>query len=403
LKRIFLCHNRDDAEEVGALATALRLHGISPWVDQQGGFSLGDGQLSEARRGILEDCFGLLLYATSDVFDSDFIRRVEVEAALEAKDRDARFLLAALPRGLGFKELSVRSLETFGIDLSGYASHRLGARSQKDDVAVLQRGFRNVANELTMDRLRNARDQGIPGQLQLQYSTRERLADERGDVLCIDAAHVFADRTVADGVTWRALHESLLDIKRAIAVTLGRPKLRVHGSKHLTAAFLLGHVFPSTTFDMEVRTRQGYWSTSLEPLSDSLLEVDLRGGVAGSGVLHVELSTLDQPVQDAVRRYIRRAQTPPYMSLRLTAPRLVTERGITNAVAVSLAAQIRTEIAQVVASKPITEIHLFASVPQALATMIGRRVNAFPPVQLYEYDGREYHPSYLLQSVPDVR
>lgn len=398
MKKVFLCHSRDDAREVSMLASVLRLHGLSPWVDQQGGFQLGHEQTNEARRAIREDCFGFLLYATQNVFDSDFIRRVEVEAALEAKDHDAFYVLAALPRGLGFRDLSANSLQAFGADFSAYASHALGAPGQDDDAAMLWGGMRSAANDLTRGRLQQTLEHGIPGQLQLQYSTRERLADEPGDVLCVDAVHLFSGSENMDPNGWRKLHDSLLDIKEAVAQIMGRPSLRIHGSKHLTAAFLLGYVFPSTTFDMEVRVQQGYWSTRLDPVRDDLLEVDCRGGSVSSTALHVELSTLDQPVQGAVRRYLRRTQEVPHLTLRLTAPRSATGHIMTNAVATSLAAQIRREIARVTGTTSITEIHLFAAVPQALATMIGRQLNALPPVQLYEYDGREYHPSYRLEN-----
>ncbi len=70
---------------------------------------------------------------------------------------------------------------------------------------------------------------------------------------------------------------------------------------------------------------------------------------------------------------------------------------MSNGDACTITAQVRKELAQVVARQPVSEIHLFAAVPQALAIMIGQQLNAFPPVQLYEYDGREYHASYLLR------
>lgn len=397
LRKIFLCHSREDAAEVDLLASILRLRGIPPWVDRQGGFRVGDEQVTEAQRAIREDCFGLLLYATSQVFDSAFIRRVEIEAAIHAKDREPHFVLAAVPRGLGFRQLSASSKAAFGVDLGNFASQALGSPEQPDDALELDRGFRKVACDLVIDRLKETSTSDENGLLQLQYSTRERLADEPGDALCVDATHLFTGPSATGSDHWRQVHEGLIDLKRSIAETLGRPRLRFHGSKHLTAAFLLGFVFPSTTFELELRTKQDYWSTTCTPSSEDSLQVDCRGGSANSGILHVELSVLDQPVQDAVRRFVRRTEETPLLSLRLTAGRSATSGVMTNAVACALAIQVRKEIARAVAQNPITEIRLFAAVPQALATMVGRRLNAFPPVQLYEYDGQEYHQSYLLQ------
>ncbi len=106
IKKLLLCHPRAAAAEVHMLAEALRLRGIVPWVDQQGGFSLGDAQIDTARRVIREECFGLLLYATTEAFESDFISRVEMNEALGAHDDDPDFQLAALPRRIDFRELT---------------------------------------------------------------------------------------------------------------------------------------------------------------------------------------------------------------------------------------------------------------------------------------------------------
>ena len=70
---------------------------------------------------------------------------------------------------------------------------------------------------------------------------------------------------------------------------------------------------------------------------------------------------------------------------------------MTNADARSIADQVRRELARAVSDYGISEIHLFAAVPQALAVMIGRGFNAMPPVHLYEYEGGEYHESYVLR------
>ncbi len=79
MKGLFLAHHHDDAGEVRELGQALRLYGIRPWIDKDGGFSVGDGAMAEARRAIREDCFGLLVYASHSVLDSAFIRDVEVD------------------------------------------------------------------------------------------------------------------------------------------------------------------------------------------------------------------------------------------------------------------------------------------------------------------------------------
>jgi hypothetical protein len=400
IKKLFLCHPREAAGEVHRLAEALRLRGIVPWVDQQGGFSLGDGHVDEARRVIREECIGLLLYATREAFASDFIRRVELHEALHAKDDDAAFVLFALPRRIGFDELSRLSTAAFGVDLANFASRPLVAPGATAEGAALDALFAGVASDLVWKVLQqDPRRHGTT--LQMQYSTRERLADEADDALRIDATGLFVpDReAVIANERWDRLHDGLRDVKFAVAACRGRPRLRVHGSKHLTAAFLFGYAFPSTAFELDLRTQDGYWTTDCPPSPAMAVRADLHEGSAASESLHVELSTLDQPVHDAVRRYIQRTGESPLASLRLTVDPATYGGLMGNAEACAIADQVRREIAQVVARQPIAEIQLFAAVPQALATMIGQRFNALPPIQLHEYDGREYWPSYLLRSV----
>lgn len=396
IKKLFLCHPRAAAAEVHALAEALRLRGIVPWVDQQGGFGLGDAQIDTARRVIRQECFGLLLYATTDAFESDFIRRVEMNEAIGAHDDDSAFQLVTLPRRIDFRELARLSLATYGLDLAGFASRALTSEGINAEDAALDAIFAEIARELLPKVLALAPRPS--DSLHLQYSTRDRLADEPADALCVDATRLFArPGAVRDGERWGRLHQGLRDIKVVVAQTLGRPRLQVQGSKHLTAAFLLGYAFPSTAFELDLRVKHGVWATDCRPATDLPIAVDLRGGSVSSTSLHVEVSTLHQPVAEAVRRYIRQTGRPPLATIRLTVSPAAYEGVMDNAVAVAISHRVRQEVAQIVGCQPIQQIHLFAAVPQALATMIGQRLNGLPSVQLYEYVGQEYHPSYCLR------
>lgn len=134
VKELFLCHHSVAAPQVHQMATELRLRGIVPWVDKQrGGFQVGDSSPEEARRVILEDCFGLLLYATPGVFRRWFIREIEIPAAKEAKQRDPKNVLTASVRGVGFSTLSKQSKAQFGVDLGGF--HGISSRRNLTDRA----------------------------------------------------------------------------------------------------------------------------------------------------------------------------------------------------------------------------------------------------------------------------
>jgi hypothetical protein len=399
LEEIFLCHASDDAREIQMLAEELRLRGMAPWVDKDGGFQIGDASAGEAERVIGEDCFGLLFYATPEAFSSDFIRLVEVRRAVRRKEEeDPSFVLFAVPRRIGFKELSERSIEAFGTDLAGYSSRALEHVDQENGESLRTR-LGTLADEVLDKVVGRARENGVSSTLQMQFSTRERLADEPSDVLRVDAVAMLerSPDPAARQKAWERVHEGLLHVKRRASRHLGRPRLRVHGSKHLTAAFTLGYVFPSTVCALEIRTRGGYWVTDGESTPGYLLEDSIHDGTVGSESLYVEVSTGAKSVRDSVRRHVARTRVSPLKYLRFTpGPALASAPYMSDADARSIVLQVRRKLSRTISNYGISDVHVFATVPQALAMMIGHNLNAMPPVQLYEYDGSEYSPSHKL-------
>lgn len=164
LEKLFLCHYSGDAAEVRMLAEEFRLRGVAPWVDKEGGFSVGDENAGEAERAIDEDCFGLLFYATPEAFCRDFVRRIEINRAVRRKEEDLSFVLFALPRGIGFNELSSKSIETFGTDLASYASREVKGVNRENE-GLLRPQFGTVANEVLGKVLARAREGSTAGTL----------------------------------------------------------------------------------------------------------------------------------------------------------------------------------------------------------------------------------------------
>jgi hypothetical protein len=399
LKKLFLCHASSGAVEIRMLAEELRLRGVAPWVDKDGGFRVGVESAGEAERVICEDCFGLLLYATPEAFDSDFIRQVEVPKGIRCREEDPSFVLFAVPRRMGFKELSERSIETFGTDLAAYSSRALEDVDEETDRSLRSK-LGAVADEVLDQTIARAREAGVVGTLQMQFSTRELLADDPRDVLRVDAVGLLGRSSDPASLAeaWERVHDGLLDVKRRVSRHLGRPRLRIHGSKHLTAAYVLGYVFPSTVCELEIRTKRGYWSTDHVRTPGKLLNSRMHDGTIGSEKLYVEISTGDKIVRDAVRRYVSLTRVSPFKYLRLTlGPELEATAYMSNADACAIAWQVRSELSRAVSDYGISEVHIFAAVPQAVAMMIGHNLNAMPPVQLYEYDRGKYHPSYVLR------
>ena len=164
LKRLLLAHYHGDADEIAQLARMLRLHGIVPWVDKDGGFAVADDAELEARRAIREDCFGLLLYASANAFARPFIRDVEINEARKTRYADPNFALFAVPRRIDFTDLRQLSTQSFGFDLSQYHTVTIPDGSAFDDscAQVAQAVVNRVVRQATLD---------DHGRLSLQYST----------------------------------------------------------------------------------------------------------------------------------------------------------------------------------------------------------------------------------------
>jgi hypothetical protein len=397
MKKLFLCHFSGDAAEVYDLAQELRLHGIIPWVDKQGGFLIGDSAPEEARRAIREDCDGLLFYATPQAFERPFIRDVEIHTASEVVDRNPAFALFAVPRRMGFGDLSKLSKDCFGRDL-GLNHTRAILEPDGAGVGPLTDQFASVAKMVLSRHITNYSPALAIDRVAIQFSTRELLPPGEEDLLQVDATGLFRDNSgLGSDANWRRVERGLVEIKEALAGALGRPRLLVHGSKHLTAAYILGYVFcRASGFNLEIRQRNEYWKTDLLLPGDGPFATTRTEGSLDSSLLAVEVTATGKSVSGSVHRYLQLNGISPQQFISF-----IPKEGFTavdNGLAVGMAIQIRRELEGVVGRNQIDGIHLFGAVPQSLALMIGHHLNALPPVQLYEFDGLNYHPSIRLSN-----
>lgn len=396
MKKLFICHYSGDAEEISLLAEELMLRGIIPWVDKYGGYFLGDSSPEAARRAIREDCFGLLFYATPKAFDRPFITNVELPEAINMLEKDANFILAAVPRGMNFRDLSEKSMKTLGVDLGKYHTQQIKSEDGTEQLSLINQ-FRSLTALILRQQLYTQSRKRSEGTFKLQFSTRELLPTDEDDILCINAILPEKIDTSSDPQTnWGRIATGLQDVKTGIAEYYGRPRLRVHGSKHLTAAYLFGRIFSKPSgFRIEIRQGNDYWFSDYQDDGTEPLIVRETDGSITSTSLFVEISTTGKPVGNAVREWIRHTGELPYRFLSFT-PDSRESSGVPvdNKICVSMARQIRDNIARMIGRFPIKEIHIFSSIPQGLAVMIGHNLNALPTIQLYEFDGLSYYPSY---------
>lgn len=381
LKRLFLAHFNGDAQEIALLARMLRLHGVVPWVDKDGGFALADDAELEARRAIREDCFGLLLYASTNAFKRPFIRDVELDEARNAHRANPDFALFAVPRRIGFTDLRELSIQSFGFDISRY--HALAVPENSD----LNDAFAQIALHV-IDRVFRRKVSNDQERLSLQFSTREVLPDQLDDVLCIDATSLY--RPGVD--TFERSHlllKSLTSVKKIITKTSGRPRLCIHGSKHLSAAFAFGRVF--APFQMDIRqTPDSVWQTDARPSDDLPLSVTVTEVDSAQPSLFLELASGYKNVGDGVDTLIASHQIHP--GARLAVHPIHGALNLDNSSCIAMTTRVYSEIERVLQQKRISEIHLFAAVPQSMMVSLGKMFKGMPPVVVYEWDGTGYIP-----------
>jgi hypothetical protein len=428
IKKLFLAHHSKYRDELWYAATELRLRGVMPWVDKDGGFEVADECVPVARRAIREECFGLMLYATESAFQRQFIREVELDEARkvyeEAKAAGREYDFFAVPRGIGYDRLTELSKEAVGLDLSAMNTVSIPedasiqpATGDSDPASVEQaRGefekrCEKLSSEVAKRVIRRGATHHGRDRLSLQYRTRsEAMPDRDDDVLFIDAAALFSD-----GITgqekWDRLIRGLLDVRQHIAHFYGRPRLYVHGSKHTTAAFIFGRVFSRFPLDIRQSSEEtAVWSTDAPPADAEPFAVSVEGqdqlkglGTAeiehGPRALFVEIASGLKDIRAGTDAYIREHGLVPVARLRLRPPDPHVPLTLDNATCAAMAAQTYRCIQLAARDYRCTEIHLFSASFVSFSTMLGHQFfNGVPPVHVYEWDGSRYSRSCVVPS-----
>jgi hypothetical protein len=381
MKQLFLSHCSRHAEEIAALARELRFRGVRPWVDKQGGFLVADESAASADRAICEECLGFLLYATEDVFDRDFIREHEVPPALKMKQRDEAYLLFAVPRNLEFERLRQCSVQAFGADFSQFHT-----RPVNGDLSEVQFDLRTLASDVTTKVLRLS-TVGINGSVRIQFSTRELAPVEDDDVLTIDGSEAYAQQNSSK--LFEAFLLGLRDSKRALSARYGRPRLQVHGFKHLSAAFLFGRVFQP--FDITVRqTPAEYWALDCEAGTQRVLDAE-TSILPAATELAVQISSRHKDLTPSVNEAMGGMPFNRLILRPCSAPLDVDE-----AIGAAMVRDCYRAIEREIASHPVIRIHVFAAAPQAVLMGLGKKFAGTPETLVYDYNGSTYDSPKLI-------
>ncbi|MBN2502996.1 MAG: SAVED domain-containing protein [Anaerolineales bacterium] len=393
MKSLFISYYSGDEKEVIELSSLLKLRGIKVWRDQEKGLLSGDATQQKIKEFIEGHCFGFLFYATPKALSRDFIKKIEITEAIREYENNSFFRLITILRDLSFNELTAFSLKEFGLNFSNFFALSINepfANSSQECVSVAQ----SILDKICQDETESIKEL-TP--LKIQYCTREKIKDQPDSDFVIDATHLTDIQFNSDA--WELVSDGLKDIKKSISRYYGRPRLEFSGSNYLTGSFLLGHIFSAPSgFKSNIRTKYNFWSTECKPLSDSGFIQRVETGNIKSTDLFVEITATEKPVQSAVRRYISKIGKEPFRRVQFSPKDGPIIGAIQdNSVCTALAFQIRESITEIIETYNIEKIHIFGSIPQAFAFILGHNLNATRPIQLYEYDGCNYHPSYCVK------
>lgn len=387
LPQLFLCHHSAYAGEVAELATLLRLRGVVPWVDKErGGFTIGDDSPEEARRVIKTECFGLLLYATSRVFDRWFIREIELRAALAKKQSDPAFVITSFARRLSFRRLSELSKAHLGSDLARF--HGVSCSHPSDPVQRHADQSRMATEALRKWLASHELTQPVS----LQFSTRQVFPDESNDLLRIDATDYLRSKPF-NPRRWNEVFEGLIAIEREFAARFGRFRMAVHGSKHLTAAFLFGRVFARYPLDIR-QTVTDVWSgdvqsAHVQPFLVSRQNVDIH-----DQTLVVQIASGAKNLDPGVNQLLD--IDPVWRPSRLILTPADGPLVVDNALCLAMVAQAYSEIERALATSAFRSVHLFVAAPQSFMMLLAQRWAGLPSTYLYEWDNGRYVESCVI-------
>ena len=351
---------------------------------------------------VAEECASFLVYLTPESLQSEYVMRVELQAALDRWRRERQFTIIPVFRGVTIHQVGAATRSQTGRDITNFHGVVIPA-----DISGDSEEFRTS--------LGNAACQTLEGSLERraslfkadlsrrpvldlhtrQYTTRPTEAD-----LDLDWRSFFKGRIAPSAVDCAAtLLPALENVREAVASKWGLRTVHVRAKAHISAGFAVGFAFRDPTgFELTVEQNGEVWSTEGTPASDNPLTVTETGGSIESEDLAVQLS-IAQETSTGVDRFVRARGELFRARVALQPPMGYGRESVANAQqALNMAIQAAEVIRRIRNERRALRTHLFAAVPIGLAVLLGHRLNACGPVQLYEYDKERltYVPSLML-------
>ncbi len=376
----FLSHRRENASAVGVLRETLKVNGAGGWKDTED-LPIGDSSPEAARRAILKETGGFIWWGTRSALDSDFIKTVELPAALERQKMDPMYAIVPIfvdldPGDEADRDAIRAALGDLGDDLLNFngLTWQAGESSRDFRRRIAQRYVRDAVMRLLPE-----------GDQEHVFSVSARaLSEPSGEFdltfdwrALIDASQ----RTLEDGAS-RSMIEALRSTREAIQRRSHNPEVLMDLDLPLPLAFLLGYEWRlPTRLRLVVRQRTGSgWD-----------DVHGDGDVAPIGKPVRELLSGEGPVVVAVSCLGGLGETAAAYADRVEASELVTihvEGILSPAELRGLASAAAGEL-RALNNRGMTK-HLLLLGPTALAVFIGVASNAVGLVEVPFWDGNSY-------------
>jgi len=404
--RCFISYRRARLGEAGLLVGALHDHGVPTWQDVT---NLGPEQTEDELRRILGDptTANVLLWVTPEVKDSSVIRTIEVPEMKARNDRkDGFFILPVAGGSLTYNEAADIVNSHVGLDdFTGWNFEKTDEDPIGEAEAV------RFAREVLKNRL-VAIDAGQNDDQPFGLGIWVRSAPpaSAGDAIQLDWHRHFEGRHAPIPVWDGTLIPALEAVVEAICAQNPGRGVIAHGQPSLAAAVALGAAFLepcdvplSWMQKVEGRLQPEEW-TLFADAEPSLVSARFVSGNPDAEDLVVGVS-FRANVEPAIKRGRDSGRVPAYRAAVVLEPedknetvvRLETAGQVVDAVEKTINA-IRDAKRRWPAQGTI---HLFLSAPVGFAVLLGQRLNALGPVQLYEHEPSdgigEYGPAALLR------
>jgi hypothetical protein len=390
---VFLSYLQEESAVFQDLQTLLDVCGLCAWHNDYRGNASAEKRI----HAVDQESDAFVICATSRYLTSDLAWSTEIPAALRRCEHDQHFLIISLLDGVTVAEFQHYCMMRGLPSLAGCHCVTLPERGMSEYESQYRRELRSVCIHVLRSAL-TVRWQRLKGDRSYEPGLFLQTFPSMPPTSCLDldlnwtqyfpGKDEIPEREIWEGVLLPALG----DVKNALSTTTASRKFHVGVQAVLAAAFALGYVFrESTSFTLLLEGRHGTWCTS-GPASAADATPLQQTNYGGSGDEHSALIEL------AISRETARAtaQSIPVLGLsykhhlHFTLPGGPDHRGVKDDVhARAIAYQIGRALRQLHDNEGVTQFHLIASLPAALAVMVGHQCNALGTIHVYHHKEQE--------------